>query len=68
MVIEDIDDILNEIADKAGIYGACKSEDDWGCKRSETSTFCCRTMFTAHYEDRIRTAIINEEKLRQAGF
>lgn len=68
MKVEDLDDVLNEIADKAMIYGACKSEDDGGCKFSTSSTFCCRVGFTCHYEDRIRMAMKNEAKLREAGF
>lgn len=68
MKVEDLDDILSEIADKAMIYGACKSEDDGGCEFSTSSTFCCRVGFMFHYEDRIRQAMINEEKLSNAGY
>ena len=64
--IETLDDVLNDIADKAGIYGACKSEDYSGCNNQ--NNFCCRVGFCLAYEDRIRQAVSNEDKLQKAGF
>jgi hypothetical protein len=64
MSIETLDDVLNEIADKAYIYGACKSLDPDGC--SQSCTFCCRVGFMNSYEDRIRDAIVNEIKVEVA--
>lgn len=65
MEIEILEDILNELADKLCVYGACKSEKYDMCK--QTNQFCCRVGFHIHYEDRIRKAIENENKLNKAG-
>ena len=32
MQIETLDDVLNDLADKLGVYGACKSESNDGCE------------------------------------
>lgn len=66
MKIETLDEIINELADKMGIYGCCKkAEENEDCE--EKNSFCCRVAFTWVYEDRIRKAIENEEKLKQIG-
>ncbi len=64
--IETLDDVMNELADRFDIYGACKSEDDEGCFKN--THFCCRVGFMAHYENRLREAIENEKRLADAGF
>lgn len=66
MQIEILEDVLNELADKLGVYGACKSEKYGEC--NATNQFCCRVGFMIHYEDRIRQALVNEEKLKESGF
>lgn len=66
MKIEILEDVLNDIADKSGVYGACKSENFERC--DNTSPFCCRVGFMMHYKVRIRQAIANEEKLKESGF
>jgi len=65
MKIETTEDVLNEIADRFMIYGACKSEHTEGCDNE--SHFCCRVGFTAHYQERFDNAYANEEKLKMAG-
>ncbi len=40
MNIETIDDIIEDIADKLGVYGACKSTDPDGCDNENPC--CCR--------------------------
>lgn len=62
MNIEIIDDIVNDIADKMGIYGACKSEDPDGCYNDDLC--CCRVGFSMTMTERIYAAIENEKKLR----
>lgn len=43
MSIETIDDIIDDIADKMGIYGACKSTEPDGCDNENLC--CCRVGF-----------------------
>ena len=66
MNIETIEDIIDELADKIGVYGCCKSTDADGCDNSDP--LCCRVGFSMVYKDRIYQAIENEKKLEQAGF
>jgi hypothetical protein len=66
MKIEILEDVLEELANKLDVYGSCNSsENKEDCKC--TVRFCCRTGFMSHYDDRIRTAILNEEKLEQSN-
>ena len=65
MKIETLEDVLNEIADRFMIYGACKSEDYDACESE--NPFCCRVGFFVHYEDRIIQAFANQEKLKEVG-
>lgn len=65
MNIEDVDDIINELADMLGIYGACKSESDDGC--DDDSPHCCRVGFAMIMKERIYKAVSNEEKLLKSG-
>lgn len=66
MKIEILEDILEELADKLGVYGCCKpAENEEDC--NSQNGFCCRTGFMMNYEDRIRTALDNEEKLNKIG-
>jgi hypothetical protein len=65
MKIETLEDVLNELADKFMVYGACKSEDDDGCENE--NTICCRVGFMMVYEEKIRQAIENEKKLELVG-
>lgn len=69
MSIETIDDIVNDIADKLGVYGACKSESDEGCLNEDGSynndPCCCRVGFTMVLTERIYRAIANENQLKK---
>lgn len=65
MNIEILDDIVNELADMLGIYGACKSTNPDGCE--DGNMRCCRVGFDIELKDRIYAAIENEKKLAQAG-
>ncbi len=65
MNIETIEDVIEDIADKLGVYGACKSNDPDGCDNSDPC--CCRVGFTMVLKDRIYTAFENENKLRSVG-
>lgn len=67
MEIETVEDLSNWIADKLGVYGACKSEDPDGCEASEKSYFCCRVGFMMAMEERIRQAVENDKKIESAG-
>ena len=64
MNIETIDDIVEDIANKLGVYGACKSNSSDGCDNDDD--FCCRVGFAMILKERIYTAIENENKLKQA--
>ncbi len=65
MTIETIDDIVEDIATKLGIYGACKSTDPDGCDNDDP--YCCRMGFTMVLKDRIYAALENENKLKLSG-
>ncbi len=65
MEIETVDDLVNDIADSLGVYGACKSEDPKGCYNENTR--CCRVGFSMVMCERIRKAVENENKLKNAG-
>lgn len=54
-----LDDVLNELADKLGIYGTCPNDN--GCDSNEKCI--CRNGFMIEFEDKIRTAIENEKRL-----
>lgn len=65
MNIETIDDIVEEMATKLGVYGACKSTDPDGCDNNDMC--CCRVGFTMVLKDRIYQALENENKLSIVG-
>lgn len=65
MNIETVDDIIDDLADKMGIYGACKSADPDGCDNDDFN--CCRVGFAMVLKDRIYRALENEQKLTNAG-
>jgi hypothetical protein len=68
MQIETLDDVLNEIADKFMIYGACKEMNDGQEECNSETPFCCRVGFTMVYEEKIRNAIENEINLAKIGY
>jgi hypothetical protein len=62
MAIEQLNDILNDIADEFGIYGG---HDDELCGYAlETTCRCCRI---SEWNDRIREALIIENDLALAS-
>lgn len=65
MNIETTEEVLDEIANRFMIYGACKSENPQECDNGDH--FCCRVGFTAHYQDRLDNAHADEVKLKRAG-
>jgi len=66
MKIEVLEDVLEELANKLGVYGCCNpAENEEDC--NSDNGFCCRTGFMMTYEDRIRQAIENEKKLQESG-
>ena len=63
MYIETIDDILNELADKMGVYGCCKDAEEGSVSCDDKNPCCCRVGFMMEYNSRIRKAVINESEL-----
>jgi hypothetical protein len=58
-VIETLDDIVEEVANGLGIYGACPPD-------SEECALCrCRCCYTAALTARIRAAVRVEDALRR---
>ena len=67
MYIETIDDILNELADKIGVYGCCQAASEGKDECNEKNPCCCRVGFMMEYKDRIEKATYNENKLSEVG-
>lgn len=63
MNIETIDDIVEDIANKMGVYGSCTCRDNGNEK---DLPYCCRSSFTASMKERIYNALENETKLKKA--
>lgn len=61
--IETTDDLINDLADKLGIYGACKSEDPEGCDNE--NPHCCRVGFCMVMQERIYQAVENDKLLNK---
>ena len=59
VMIETLDDIIEELADQLGVYGAGPEDDDHSVKCD------CRICFTTNLRDRIERAIEVEQKLAQ---
>jgi len=80
MNIETVEDLANDIADKLGIYGACKhgqcqadeclAKSDEHCLHGGGCTdeipLCCRQGFMMTFPDRVRQAVENDKKLEKA--
>lgn len=65
MAIETLEDIVDEIADRLGIYGACPKVDPITGSQSEPCVECnCRPGFEGELCARIRAAAEVEAKLR----
>lgn len=67
MAIETLDDVLNELADKLGVYGCCKNyldgEGNETGECNEKDPCCCRIGFMIEYENRIKEAVRIEKQL-----
>jgi hypothetical protein len=59
-MIETLDDIIEEIADRKGVYGACPHHDDGDCAADKPGCRCC---WTANLRARIDAAVEVERKL-----
>ena len=64
-MIETLDDIITEIADRCGVYGAHGNRDDGECEgpRGEISLTPCRMCFEEILKTRILNAVEIEIKL-----
>lgn len=66
MNIETVDELCEQLADLIGVYGCCKAAvKDADCENENPC--CCRTGFMMVMPDRIREAVANEQKLKEAG-
>lgn len=65
MAIETLDDVIEEICDALGIYGACDEECDLhdGPYSAAVLIQMCRSHASANLNTRIREAVAVEEKL-----
>lgn len=61
MAIETLEDIVEELADRCGIYGACKDPAFHGCPSD--NVYCCRPAFVSDLRQRIVAAVEVEQKL-----
>jgi hypothetical protein len=59
MAIETLEDIIEEMADRIGIYGACGST----C----TERNRCRVCWTSNLDDRLMAAFYVHQKLAERG-
>lgn len=64
--IETTEDLINDLADKLGIYGGCKAsnsscEDPKGCENE--NPHCCRVGFHMVMQERIYKAVENDKLL-----
>lgn len=66
MTIETTDDLIQQIADWIGVYGACKASEDNaehanGCENK--NPLCCRTGFEMVLKERMFQAVENDKKM-----
>lgn len=64
IVFETIDDIVEEIADKLGVYEGKYSSEEKGSGPVHPEDCDCRICFTSALHDRLDEAYKNEQKLR----
>ncbi len=63
-MIETLDDIIEDLANKLGIYGACREHTEAGIYDPRYENRChCRCCFTSSLRDRIDAAVIVDQKL-----
>jgi hypothetical protein len=62
MAIETLQDILTELADRLGVYGAHGEDDETECQPQ------CRMCFESDMKERIKAAIEVERKLYPSDF
>lgn len=63
MNFETVPELAEQIADWCGIYGACSSDGDTGCRFDLQNPICCRVGFTEAMEQRIREAVKNDARV-----
>ena len=57
--IETVDELADTLADAIGVYGACSSNGETGCKYDDKGILCCRQGFVQEISERMRTAAEN---------
>lgn len=62
MPIELLSDVIEFLADQAGIYGAHDDENDEACEKRP-----CRICWTEHVRERIEAAVKVEAQLARGG-
>jgi hypothetical protein len=60
MALETLSDIVDELADRMGIYGAHDEENDVACDEKP-----CRVCWTSNMSDRINAAVRLEQQLER---
>lgn len=63
IMIETLDDILDELANKIGVYESQYSEEDRNDVHGHPPDCICRVCFLIEYKERIETAIRIENAL-----
>lgn len=56
-MIEEVDDLVESLADQAQIWGGCRASATTGC----VSTEWCRQCWTMDVKKRMREAVLREE-------
>ena len=62
MAIETLDDIIEQLADRVGIYSAHNDNDDEACEKNP-----CRVCWTSNLRDHLMAAFEIERKLYAEG-
>ena len=58
--VETVQELAGQIADWCGIYGACESDGESGCRYDLNNPICCRVGFTGGIAERIKQAVQND--------
>ncbi len=64
MAIEELDDLIEELANRLGIYGTC---EDGQCKpHPHGGYYCCRSAFSSEMRERMQRAVAVEHLMGDA--